>query len=302
MVRDLSVKGSRLEPFSRYALTRSLFGGFEKGGLRLAGHWERNRFEALPDGELDERLVEHERIPLRNVPQWRGKLPAGAGGSRSVKFSTADRPVLRRHARLHGRITSPGTETAYRQVLDAHATRHRQPRPADGQPRRHQAHARPLAAPEHPASRHAALTSFFDWAMEEGIRRDNPARQVPAPAAAPDSGLPPNPGGSRRDARASLPDQRTRWAIHLGICAGLRSASCAACAAGTSSGPASSTSARHRQARQGTLGPRHSATSHRSSPRSLERVGPTITSCPARRPAAAASAATRTGAPTRIAR
>lgn len=75
MVRDLSVKGSRLEPFSRYALSLDVFGSFEKGGLRHCGHWVRSRFEALPDTELDDRLVEHPRIQLRSVPQWRGKLP-----------------------------------------------------------------------------------------------------------------------------------------------------------------------------------------------------------------------------------
>jgi site-specific recombinase XerD len=140
-----------------------------------------------------------------------------------VRFTTAV-DLFFADMRLHGRITSPGTETAYRQVLNAHATDigNRDPRTVNRDDIK-----RTLARWPHPntqASRHAALTSFFDWAMEEGIRRDNPARQVRRARRKPTAVYRLTREEAAAMLAASLPDQRTRWAIHLGICAGLRSA------------------------------------------------------------------------------
>lgn len=69
----------------------------------------------------------------------------------------------------------------------------------------------------------AKLVSFYDWAMEEGIRRDNPARQTRRPRRrrAESYRL------MEREAIALLRAARgvrERRAIHLFVCAGLRNA------------------------------------------------------------------------------
>jgi site-specific recombinase XerD len=65
------------------------------------------------------------------------------------------------------------------------------------------------------------LVSFFDWAMEEGHRKDNPARQTRAPKPQPVS----VPRLTRAEVGRLLWAARTReerWVIHIGVCAGLR--------------------------------------------------------------------------------
>jgi integrase len=67
----------------------------------------------------------------------------------------------------------------------------------------------------------AILVSFYDWAMEEGYRRDNPARQTRRPKA-----KPPNVYRlTRAEAAAFLAAAETvpeRRIAHIGICAGAR--------------------------------------------------------------------------------
>lgn len=71
---------------------------------------------------------------------------------------------------------------------------------------------------------HAILASFFDFAMEEGWRKDNPARQVRRARA-----KPPAVARLTRDEVVRFLDaskqpgrRRDKWAAHLGCCAGLR--------------------------------------------------------------------------------
>lgn len=65
--------------------------------------------------------------------------------------------------------------------------------------------------------------SFYDWTMEEGIRPDNPARQVRRPKKRPTSVY----RLTRAEAAAMLDASLTfqdRAVVHMGLCAGLRNA------------------------------------------------------------------------------
>ena len=69
----------------------------------------------------------------------------------------------------------------------------------------------------------AILVSFYDWAMEEGVRKDNPARQTRRPKKQPTAVY----RLTRDEVVAMLlatETRRERWAIYLGICCGLRNA------------------------------------------------------------------------------
>jgi integrase len=80
--------------------------------------------------------------------------------------------------RRYGRINSDRTETNYRARLETHAgdVGNRDPRTVGRNDIK-----RTLSRWDHPNTQrnaHAILISFYDWAMEEGVRKDNPARQV----------------------------------------------------------------------------------------------------------------------------
>jgi len=80
--------------------------------------------------------------------------------------------------RRYGRINSDRTENSYRDRLYVHGEdiRNRDPRTTGRNDIK-----RTLERWPHPNTQrnaHAILISFYDWAMEEGIRKDNPARQV----------------------------------------------------------------------------------------------------------------------------
>ncbi len=125
--------------------------------------------------------------------------------------------------RAQGRIRSPLTERTYRDVLELHAqdAGNRDPRTIGRVDVK-----RTLARWENQntrRSRHAALTSFYDWTMEEGIRKDNPARQVRRSRRQPVSVY----RLTRAEAAAMMAATRTvyeRRIVHIGICAGLRNA------------------------------------------------------------------------------
>lgn len=70
----------------------------------------------------------------------------------------------------------------------------------------------------------AIYRSFFDFAMEEGWRRDNPARQIrrPRPRQAQVYRLTRQEVGQMMDASMSV--QRWRWLVHLGLLSGARRA------------------------------------------------------------------------------
>jgi integrase/recombinase XerD len=80
--------------------------------------------------------------------------------------------------RRYGRINSDNTERGYREGLVAHAedVGDRGPYETDRDDVK-----RTLARWPHPNSQrrvHSVLVSFYDWQLEEGLRPDNPARQV----------------------------------------------------------------------------------------------------------------------------
>lgn len=121
-----------------------------------------------------------------------------------------------------GRISSTNTEKAYRAKLNAHIDDVENRDPAKTGRRDVKATLRRWEHPNSQRQAHAVLTSFYDWCMEEGFRRDNPARQV-----------------SRAKARqvdvyrmtrtevlallaASEDSRRDRWVAYLGVCAGAR--------------------------------------------------------------------------------
>jgi site-specific recombinase XerD len=122
-----------------------------------------------------------------------------------------------------GRMTSPATEGSYRAVLWQHAddVGNRDPRYVG----RSDIKAT-LARWSNPNTQrvcYSILATFYDWSMEEGYRKDNPARQVRRPRKRP-------PAVYRLtlvEVLAMLDAVQTtreRRAIYLGICAGLRNA------------------------------------------------------------------------------
>jgi integrase/recombinase XerD len=125
--------------------------------------------------------------------------------------------------RSQGRLNSPSSERGYRSTLDAHAedVGNRDP----GKTGREDV-KRTLQRWPHPntqGTNRAKLVSFYDWAMEEGMRRDNPARQTRRPRrrAAKSYRLTEQEAVSLlRSARGV----RERRAIFLLVCAGLRNA------------------------------------------------------------------------------
>jgi site-specific recombinase XerD len=123
--------------------------------------------------------------------------------------------------KAEGRITSPASERSYRGTLGNHADDigNRDPRTTGRDDIKRTLRRWPN--PNTQRNRRSHLVSFYDWAMQEGIRRDNPARQTRRPKTT----RPTVYRMTRAEAWAMLQaasGQRERWAIHLGICAGLR--------------------------------------------------------------------------------
>jgi integrase len=139
-----------------------------------------------------------------------------------MKFSEAiDR--FETDMRWQGRLNSDASVRAYRSSLRSHAedVENRDPRYINRDDVK-----RTLARWSNPNSqrtRRAHLVSFYDWLMEEGFRKDNPARQTRPPRQRrPEVYRMTRDEASRMLAAArGIREQR---AIFLGICAGLRSA------------------------------------------------------------------------------
>src|SRR4029077_21268383 len=160
--------------------------------------------------------------PLRRRLCRRLQLPFPAERGPRVRLTDAIDAFIA-DWRREGRITSDRTEVAYRSRLIAHAedVSNRDPRTVGRADIK-----RTLSRWDHPNTQrhaHAVLRAFYDWAMEEDVRRDNPARQVRKARA--------RPTHIQRLTRteivalmdASMDDRRARRAIHLGLLAGLRS-------------------------------------------------------------------------------
>jgi integrase len=101
----------------------------------------------------------------------------------------------------------------------------RQPRPVAPSAATRSALPRPLAHQNSQRQAHAILNSFFDFALEEGWRKDNPARQVRRAKPPHPERLPHDPRRDRPAAHLAESNDRRRdyWLAHLGCCAGLRS-------------------------------------------------------------------------------
>jgi integrase/recombinase XerD len=137
-----------------------------------------------------------------------------------VKFSRAIDLYIA-DMRSEGRINSPASERSYRGTLDDHC---------DDLGNRDPSYVgrddvkRTLRRWTHPNTQRknrAILVSFYDWAMEEGYRKDNPARQTRRPKSKP----PKVYRLTRAEAAAFLAAAgtvRERRIAHLGICAGVR--------------------------------------------------------------------------------
>jgi integrase/recombinase XerC len=125
--------------------------------------------------------------------------------------------------REDGRLHSDATERAYRAVLMRHAAdvQNRDPRRSTSREDVKRT-LRRWRNPNTAANRLAILRSFYTWLEEEGMRRDNPARQVPRPRM--------RKSNTRRMTRqetarflAAATGERERRTVYLGVLAGLRS-------------------------------------------------------------------------------
>jgi integrase/recombinase XerD len=130
-----------------------------------------------------------------------------------------------RDMRSEGRLSSTGSERAYYDTLSWHAEDigNRDPRTAGRNDVK-----KTLQRWENPntqRTRRSILSSFYRWCMEEGYRKDNPALQTRQPKKRPTSvyRLTQDECQALMDAATNM-GQQERWAIHIGICAGLRDA------------------------------------------------------------------------------
>ncbi len=126
-----------------------------------------------------------------------------------------------RDKRSAGQINSPRTEVSYRSRLDAlgEDIGNRDPRTVGREDVK-----RTLRRWPHPnTQRHArtVFVSFFDWSMEEGIRKDNPARQTRRPKKRPVS-VYRLTRGEVVALMAAAHTTRERRVIYIGLLAGLR--------------------------------------------------------------------------------
>jgi integrase/recombinase XerC len=129
-----------------------------------------------------------------------------------------------RDLRSQGRINSTSTERSYRSVLDRHCE---DVLNRDLQYIGREDVKRTLLRWPNPNSQRVAraiLVSFYDWAVEEGYLKNNPARQTRRPKRRPTNVYRLTRDEASAMLEASKGDTRERWAIHLGILAGLRNA------------------------------------------------------------------------------
>jgi integrase/recombinase XerD len=138
-----------------------------------------------------------------------------------VRFSVAVDTFLADMA-AQGRINSRGSEEAYRKTLLCHAedVLNRDPRYTGREDVKDTLRRWPH--PNTQANRRAILVSFYDWLMEEGYRKDNPARQTRRPRKRKSQVYRMTLDEARRMLEAARTG-RERRAVFIGICAGLRS-------------------------------------------------------------------------------
>jgi integrase len=124
--------------------------------------------------------------------------------------------------RAEGRINSDVSERSYRDVLNWHAedVSNRDPRYTNRDDVKGTLARWPN--PNTRAKRLSYLRSFYDWLVEEGMRPNNPARQVRKPKRRPTTVYKLTREETLRVLEAPR-DRKERWAVWLLGCAGLRS-------------------------------------------------------------------------------
>jgi integrase len=122
-----------------------------------------------------------------------------------------------------GTFRSPWTERGYRSTLVAHAedVDNRDPRYVGREDVK-----RTLTRWPHPSTQsvnRSKLIAFYDWFLQEGYRKDNPARATRRPRRRPKSAYRMNEAEVVALLEAVQTEREAR-AIFLGVCAGLRNA------------------------------------------------------------------------------
>ncbi|MGA2321992.1 MAG: tyrosine-type recombinase/integrase [Solirubrobacteraceae bacterium] len=125
--------------------------------------------------------------------------------------------------RTQGRLNSSSSERGYRSTLLAHAEDVSNRDPAYVARDDVKRTLRRWANANTQGTNRAKLVSFYDWTMEEGLRRDNPARQTRRPRRRPALKYRLTEAEALGVLNAAL-GTRERRAIFLGLCAGLRNA------------------------------------------------------------------------------
>lgn len=122
-----------------------------------------------------------------------------------------------------GRLNSPSSERGYRSTLLVHAedVGNRDPAYVSRDDVKRTLRRWPNANTQ--GTNRAKLVSFYDWTMEEGFRKDNPARQTRRPRRRPALKYRLTEAEARAVLNAAR-GTRERRAIFLGLCAGLRNA------------------------------------------------------------------------------
>lgn len=137
-----------------------------------------------------------------------------------MKFSHAI-DVFVEDMRAQGRITSDRTVVSYRSILNRHADDVNNNDPRNVNRDMCKRTLRHWRNPNSQRTARAILVSFYDWTMEEGIRKDNPARQTRRPKRQPTTVYRLTKAEAASMLRAAKTTREKR-AIYLGICAGLR--------------------------------------------------------------------------------
>ncbi len=125
--------------------------------------------------------------------------------------------------RTQGRINSASSERGYRSTLVAHAedVGNRHPAYVGREDVKRTLRRWPNANTQ--GTNRSKLVSFYDWTMEEGVRKDNPARQTRR-ARRRAAQRPRLTEGEALSLLQAARGVRERRAIFLGLCAGLRNA------------------------------------------------------------------------------
>ena len=140
--------------------------------------------------------------------------PAPVGFARAVELFLDDMRGL-------GRLTTDRSVAEYRRTVRKHAEDAQGADPCETTRQHVKATLRRWSHPNTQRRKRTMLVSFYDWMVEEGMRPDNPARQVRAPR-----------GREPRVRRLTLDETRAllaaamgrteRRTVYLAACAGLR--------------------------------------------------------------------------------